>query len=90
MKRVLSLQSQYDTLMTGAKANLFRELAVVRDFFATKSIVQVIDFPFFIFALIAIACISPAVALVPFTVALLIVIINFTLQGPIANLSKSI
>ncbi|WP_419769943.1 MAG: type I secretion system permease/ATPase [Candidatus Marinarcus sp.] len=88
MKRVLSLQSQYDTLMTGAKANLFRELAVVRDFFATKSIVQVIDFPFFIFALIAIACISPAVALVPFTVALLIVIINFTLQGPIANLSK--
>lgn len=46
MKRVLTLQSQYDTMMTGAKANLFRELATVRDFFATKSIVQIIDFPF--------------------------------------------
>ncbi len=88
MKRVLTLQSQYDTMMTGAKANLFRELAAVRDFFATKSIVQIIDFPFFIFALIAIYFISPAVALVPFLIAVVIVLINLSLQIPIANLSK--
>ncbi|MDD2639598.1 MAG: type I secretion system permease/ATPase [Arcobacteraceae bacterium] len=88
MKRVLTLQSQYDTMMTGAKANLFRELATVRDFFATKSIVQIIDFPFFIFALIAIYFISPAVALVPFLIAVVVVLINLSLQIPIANLSK--
>ncbi|MFA6788129.1 MAG: type I secretion system permease/ATPase [Arcobacteraceae bacterium] len=88
MKRVLTLQSQYDTMMTGAKANLFRELATVRDFFATKSLIQVIDFPFFIFALIAIYFISPAVALVPFFIAVIVVIINLALQIPISNLSK--
>jgi ATP-binding cassette subfamily B protein/ATP-binding cassette subfamily C protein LapB len=88
MKRVLTLQSQYDTMMTGAKANLFRELATVRDFFATKSIVQIIDFPFFIFALIAIYFISPTVALVPFLIAVVVVLINLSLQIPIANLSK--
>lgn len=88
MKRVLTLQSQYDTMMTGSKANLFRELATVRDFFATKSLIQVIDFPFFIFALIAIYFISPAVALVPFFIAIVVVVINLALQIPISNLSK--
>ncbi len=88
MKRLLSIQSQYDTMMTGSKANLFRELASVREFFATKSIIQIIDFPFFIFALIAIYFISPAVALVPFALALLIMFINIALQIPIARLSK--
>lgn len=88
MKRVLALQSQYDIMMTGTKANLFKELSSVRDFFATKSIMQVIDFPFFIFALITIFLISPAVAMVPFFIAVLIVIINISLQVPISNLSK--
>lgn len=88
MKRVLSIQAQYDTMMTGAKANLFRELATVRDFFATKSLVQIIDFPFFIFALIAIYFISPAVALVPFFIAIVVILINLALQIPISNLSK--
>jgi ATP-binding cassette subfamily B protein/ATP-binding cassette subfamily C protein LapB len=88
MKRLLTLQSQYDTMMTGSKANLFRELSTVRDFFATKSIVQVIDFPFFIFALIVIYFISPAVALVPFFIAIVVVVMNIILQVPISNLSK--
>jgi ATP-binding cassette subfamily C protein LapB len=47
LKRVLSIQSQYDNMLVGTKANLFRELALIKDFFATKSVVQVIDFPFF-------------------------------------------
>lgn len=88
MKRLLGVQSQYDIMMTGSKVNLFRELATVRDFFATKSVIQIIDFPFFIFALIAIYFISPAVALVPFALALLIMLINIGLQIPIGHLSK--
>jgi len=88
MKRVLSLQSQYDTMMIGAKANLFKELSVVRDFFATRSVMQIIDFPFFIFALIAIGFISTKVAMVPLFIAILIIIVNLALQIPIANLSK--
>jgi ATP-binding cassette subfamily B protein/ATP-binding cassette subfamily C protein LapB len=88
MKRVLSIQAQYDTMMTGAKANLFKELATVRDFFATKSVAQIIDFPFFVFALIVIYMISPAVALVPFLISLIVILINIALQIPITELSK--
>lgn len=88
MKRMLSLKSEYDNMLIGSKANLFRELNQIRDFFATKSILQVIDLPFFFIAIIVIFLISPAVAAVPLTVAILIVIFNIIMQIPISNLSK--
>jgi ATP-binding cassette subfamily B protein/ATP-binding cassette subfamily C protein LapB len=88
MKRMLLIQSQYDTMMTGTKANLFRELQQVKDFFATRSLVQVIDFPFFFISLIVIFLISPAVAVVPAAAAVLILVTNILMQIPIANLSK--
>ena len=88
MKRMLLIQSQYDNMMTGTKANLFRELQQVKDFFATRSLVQVIDFPFFFISLIVIFLISPAVAVVPAVAAILILITNILMQIPIANLSE--
>ena len=88
MKRMLSLKSEYDNMLVGSKANLFRELNQIRDFFATKSIIQVIDLPFFFIAIFVIFLISPAVAAVPFIVAILIVIFNVIMQIPISNLSK--
>ncbi len=88
MKRMLNIKSEYDNMLVGSKANLFRELNQIRDFFATKSILQVIDLPFFFIALIVIFLISPAVAAVPFIVAILILIFNVIMQIPISNLSK--
>jgi len=88
LKRVLSIQSQYDTMLVGTKANLFRELALIKDFFATKSVVQVIDFPFFFIAIAVIFVISPMIALVPFSIAILVLFFNFAMQVPISNLSK--
>jgi ATP-binding cassette subfamily B protein/ATP-binding cassette subfamily C protein LapB len=88
MRRVLLVQSAHDGLMTGTKANLFRELAQVRDFFATKSVVQVIDFPFYFIALFVIFIISPAVASVPAMFGLLMIVANILMQIPISNLSK--
>lgn len=88
LKRVLSIQSQYDTTLVGSKANLFRELALIKDFFATKSVVQVIDFPFFFLAVAVIFVISPMIALVPFSIAILVLAFNLAMQIPIANLSK--
>ena len=88
MKRVLSIQSQYDTMLVGVKANLFRELAQVRDFLATKSILQIIDLPFFFIAIIVIFLISPLVAAVPFFAAVVLLIFNIIMQIPIENLSK--
>ena len=88
LKRVLSIQSQYDNMLVGTKANLFRELALIKDFFATKSIVQVIDFPFFFLAVAVIFIISPMIALVPILIAILVLIFSFAMQVPISNLSK--
>ena len=88
MKRVLLIQTQYDEMMTGSKANLFRELQQVREFFATRSVVQVIDFPFFFVALIVIFLISPAVAVVPAVAAIVILVFNVLMQIPISNLSQ--
>jgi ATP-binding cassette subfamily C protein LapB len=88
MKRMLLIQSQYDDMMTGTKANLFRELQQVKDFFATRSLVQVIDFPFFFISLIVIFLISPAVSVVPASAAIIILITNLLMQIPIANLSQ--
>lgn len=88
LKRILSIQSQYDTTLVGSKANLFRELAMVKDFFAAKSLVQVIDFPFFFIATAVIFVISPIIAIIPISVAILVLVFNLAMQVPIANLSK--
>jgi len=88
MRRMLNVRSGYDTMLTGMKASLFRELAQVKEFFAARSIVQVIDFPFFFIALITIYIISPAVAVVPLSIAIIIIIVNIILQVPISNLAK--
>ncbi|PLY07440.1 MAG: hypothetical protein C0625_04490 [Arcobacter sp.] len=88
MKRMLNIKSEYDIMLVGSKANLFRELSQIKDFFATKSILQVIDLPFFFIAILVIFIISPAVAAVPFIVAILIIIFNVIMQIPISNLSK--
>ena len=88
LKRVLSIQSQYDVMLVGTKANLFRELALIKDFFATKSVVQVVDFPFFFLAVAVIFIISPMIALVPILIAILVIVFNFAMQVPISNLSK--
>ena len=88
MKRVLSIQAQYDSMLIGTKANLFRELAQVKDFFATKSVLQVIDLPFFFIAIVVIFIISPMLMLVPLLVAILVLVFNFFMQVPISNLSK--
>ncbi len=86
-KKVLSIQSQHDQYLVGTKTNLFRELSVVKDFFATK-IVTLLDAPFFFTAVLVIYIISPVMALVPVVAALLSFAVNFVMQFPIAKLHK--
>jgi len=88
MKRMLTVRAGYDTMLIGMKANLFRELAQVKEFFAARSIVQIIDFPFFFIALFTMYLISPAVAMVPLSIAIFIIIFNIIMQIPISQLSK--
>jgi ATP-binding cassette subfamily B protein/ATP-binding cassette subfamily C protein LapB len=88
MKRMLLIRAGYDTMLTGMKANLFRELNQVKTFFSTQSITNVIDLPFFFVALGVIYIINPMLAVVPFVVALLILGFNLILQIPVEKLSK--
>jgi ATP-binding cassette subfamily B protein/ATP-binding cassette subfamily C protein LapB len=86
-EKVLTIQSQYDQYLVGTKTNLFRELAVVKDFFSTR-IISILDIPFFFIAVLVIYIISPVMAIVPVVAAFLSLTLNFLMQFPIAKLHK--
>lgn len=86
-KKTLSIQSAHDRFLVGTKTNLFRELSMVKDFFATK-IIHLLDLPFFITAVFVIYLISPIIAIIPAVAALFSLTVNYALQYPIANLHK--
>jgi len=88
MKRMLLVRAGYDTMLTGMKANLFKELNQVKVFFSTQSITNVIDLPFFFIALAVIYMINPMLAVIPFLVAIVIIVVNIFLQIPVEKLSK--
>ncbi len=90
LKRLLLVQSQHDHLLAGSKANLFKEIAQVRDFFMSKSIVLALDLPFVFLTLSVIYIISPSVAIVTFVCSVLIVGVNFLYQIPIFNLGRKL
>ncbi len=86
-KKVLSIHSQYDHYLVGTKSNLFRELAVVKDFFSTK-LISILDIPFFFISVLVIYIISPMMAIVPVVAAILSLGLNYAMQFPIAKLHK--
>lgn len=89
MRKMMQIDTQFDKHMSGSKANLFKELQQIRDFFTNRSLMQLIDFPFFIIAILVIYFISPTIAVIPFIFALLIIIFNLLMQKPISKLSKN-
>lgn len=90
LKRLLLVQSQHDHLLAGAKANLFKEIAQVRDFFMSKSIVYALDLPFVFLTLLVIYLISPEVAIVTFLCSVVIVAVNVVFQLPIFSLGRKL
>lgn len=90
LKRLLLVQSQHDHLLAGAKANLFKEIAQVRDFFMSKSIVYALDLPFVFLTLLVIYLISPEVAIVTFLCSVVIIAVNVVFQLPIFSLGRKL
>ncbi len=86
-KKSLSIHSEYSNYLVGTKTNLFRELAMVKDFFATK-IVGVLDLPFFFLAVLVIYLISPVMAIIPVVATILAFSFNYIMQFPISKLHK--
>ncbi len=86
-KKSMSIKSEHDHLLVGTKANLFRELSMVKDFFATK-VTNILDLPFFLTAVVVMYLINPTIAVIPVVAAFLSLSLNYLMQYPIANLHK--
>lgn len=89
MRKMMLIDPRHDHQMIGSKINLFRELQQIRDFFAMKSIVQLIDFPFFFIALFVIYLILPSMAVAPFLFSVGILVFNIMMQIPLSRLNKN-
>jgi ATP-binding cassette subfamily B protein/ATP-binding cassette subfamily C protein LapB len=87
LERMLGVKTQYDRLLSGTKANLFKELAQIKEFFTSKTLVLILDLPFYFIAVFVIYLISPTIALVPVFAGLLLVGFNLLMQFPLAKLS---
>lgn len=87
LERMLGVKTQYDKLLSGTKANLFKELAQVKDFFTSRSLVQILDLPFFFMAVYVIYLISPTIAVIPFIAGIVMVVFNLLMQIPLATLA---
>jgi ATP-binding cassette subfamily C protein LapB len=89
MRKMILANTHFDNYTTGTKANLFKELQHVRDFFTIRSLMQVIDLPFFFIAVFVIYIISPTMAIIPIVFSVLIICFNILMQIPIAKLGKN-
>ncbi len=87
LERMLGVKTQYDKLLSGTKANLFKELAQVKEFFTSRTMVQILDLPFFFIAIIVIYMISPLIAFVPLLAGFIMVAFNLLMQIPLATLA---
>ncbi|MCV6608213.1 MAG: ABC transporter transmembrane domain-containing protein, partial [Campylobacterales bacterium] len=77
MNKILHIQPKYDEIQVGAKVNLFSELSRVKEFFASKTMINILDFPFFLFMMFVIYLISPTLASIPFFGALIILGVSY-------------
>jgi ATP-binding cassette subfamily C protein LapB len=90
MQRMLSVREEEMQLSVGERCNLFRELQGLRDFYATKLVPALVDFPFFLFFLFVIYLISPVLMLVPIGVAAAILLLNIVVQIPVKRSTKAL
>ena len=90
MQRMLSVQEEEMRLSVGERCNLFRELQGLRDFYATRLVPALVDFPFFLFFLFVIYLISPALTLVPIGIACAILALNALVQIPVKRSTRAV
>lgn len=63
--RLIALRLDQKRRSTGALTNMMRELETMRDFFASATLVSIVDVPFVILTLVVIALIGGVIVLVP-------------------------
>ena len=90
MQRMMAIQEEQMQLSVGERCNLFRELQGLRDFYATRFVPALVDFPFFLVFLLIIYLISPLLALVPLAIAGAILVLNALVQIPVKRRTKEL
>lgn len=83
MRRFLSIKPNTLALSIGEKANLFRELQSIKDFYAGRLMPALVDVPFFFLFVWVMYLISPILALVPVIAAIIVILITKGLQVPV-------
>ncbi len=83
MERMLLVDGEQLRLSVGERANLFRELQGIREFYASKLIPTAVDLPFFVLFMAVIYMISPVLTVVPAVGAIVIIGLNAAIQIPI-------
>lgn len=86
-ERLIAMRMASRRGSTGAMAGTMRELETLRDFFASASLVALVDVPFILLTLVVIALIGGWIVLVPLTALPLVLVVGWLTFGPMDRLS---
>ncbi len=87
--RLLGMKLVDRTGSSGAFAGLLREFETLREFFASATIVALVDVPFIFLFIAVIAWVAPPLALVPLLVVPAVTLVALALQPLLAGLSEA-
>ncbi len=85
MQRLLAIPQIDLNMAVGQKANLFKEIQGLRDFYTTKLGPAMVDFPFFLLFIFVIGTINLKIVLVPICAAIFILTLTFLMQNAIKS-----
>lgn len=89
MERVLGMRLENRPESVGSFASNLRGFEQVRDFIASSTVTALIDLPFALLFVIVIAVISPWLVLPVLVVGIAILVVGYTLQGRLHELSET-
>ena len=85
--RLMAMRLELRTASTGALTGLMRELETIRDFFASATVIALVDVPFILVTLVVIAAIGGWVVAVPATMVPLVVLVGLAVQPALQRVS---
>lgn len=83
MEKLLTMRPPGLPMTAGVKQNLFREAAIVKEFYFGRFIPAMLDIPYLLLFGVVLFIISPAILLVPIVGAIVIFIFNIFFQVPL-------
>ena len=88
MDRLMKLKNSSEDLSIGEQANMFRELQGIREFYASRLVPTLVDFPFIAMFIFVIYLLAPPIALIPILITTIILTGNFLIHIPMSRMMK--